>query len=155
MEQKLERSQTPIRLVASEAIGFRYLKVLIQARKVLKDKKDIERIHKLRKSGKTLRYLVDLFADLYPVKDANKVIKDLKTFQDCLGGMQDCEVQINLVSELSDSMNAEFEKDGRQVIERFINKQQKQKKKLHKQAIKLIKKYSNGSSMRLDSLVSL
>ncbi len=138
---QLERSNTPIRLLASEAIGFRYLKVMKQARKTLNNKNDITRIHILRKSGKKLRYLVDLFSDLYSAKATKKVIKDLKKFQDCLGEMQDSEVQVHLISQLSGPVRDDLTKENLEVIEKIIRKRNKQKKHCHKKAIKLIKEY--------------
>ncbi|NNE39214.1 MAG: CHAD domain-containing protein [Gammaproteobacteria bacterium] len=155
LERKLERSNTPIRLVASEAIGFRYMKVMKQARKALKDKKDIKQIHKLRKSGKKLRYLVDVFSDLYPARATNRVIKKLKKLQDCLGSMQDSEVQIHLINQLSDSINGELDKDNRMAIEKIIRKRNQQKQRHYKQALKLIQNYSNGSAITMDNLIRL
>ncbi len=50
-------------------------------------------LHDLRKRGKELRYLLEIFASLYP-KDTHKaVVGELKKLQDCLGQYQDGQVQ--------------------------------------------------------------
>ena len=53
-----------------------------------------ERYHELRKQGKELRYLLELFGlALYPTGLVKPLIKTLKGVQDVLGSHQDCEVQ--------------------------------------------------------------
>ena len=51
-------------------------------------------IHDLRKRGKELRYLLELFADLWPVDAVKPLVSTLKGLQDVLGRFQDDEVQI-------------------------------------------------------------
>lgn len=50
-------------------------------------------LHKLRKSCKKLRYLLEFFQHLYPQHQINKLIQRLKQLQDVLGDFQDYEVQ--------------------------------------------------------------
>lgn len=64
-----------------------------------------EKLHKLRKTCKKLRYLMEFFRSLYPKKDISRFIKTLKGLQDCLGEFQDLAVQagalLNHVKEMS------------------------------------------------------
>jgi CHAD domain-containing protein len=61
--------------------------------------------HALRKKGKELRYLLELFA--LPLGDpeaVNPAIATLKTMQDVLGRHQDREVQIAMLRSLADEV---------------------------------------------------
>jgi CHAD domain-containing protein len=60
-----------------------------------------ESYHELRKKGKELRYLLELFGvPLYPEEIVKPMIKTLKALQDVLGRHQDREVQIALLRSL-------------------------------------------------------
>jgi CHAD domain-containing protein len=61
-----------------------------------------EDYHELRKKGKELRYLLELFgAALYPVEVVKPMIRTLKDLQDVLGRHQDREVQVALLRSLA------------------------------------------------------
>jgi CHAD domain-containing protein len=63
--------------------------------------------HELRKKGKELRYLLELFAaPLYPSEVVRAMIKRLKGLQDVLGRHQDREVQIATLGSLRDEVAA-------------------------------------------------
>jgi CHAD domain-containing protein len=60
-----------------------------------------EDYHELRKKGKELRYLLELFgAPLYPGEVVKPMVKTLKGLQDVLGRHQDREVQVSLLRAL-------------------------------------------------------
>jgi CHAD domain-containing protein len=64
-----------------------------------------EDYHALRKRGKELRYLLELFgAPLFSKEVVKPMIKVLKSLQDLLGRHQDREVQISLLRSLSDEV---------------------------------------------------
>jgi CHAD domain-containing protein len=64
-----------------------------------------EAYHELRKRGKELRYLLELFgAPLYPAEVVKPMIKSLKSLQDVLGHHQDREVQVAMLSALGDKL---------------------------------------------------
>ncbi len=57
--------------------------------------------HELRKKGKELRYLLELFAEpLYDASVVKPLVKALKGLQDVLGRHQDREVQIEMLKEI-------------------------------------------------------
>src|SRR5450432_3699558 len=67
-----------------------------------------EAYHELRKKGKELRYLLELFAaPLYPADVVKPMIKVLKSLQDVLGRHQDREVQVTMLHSLSDAVAAQ------------------------------------------------
>jgi CHAD domain-containing protein len=64
--------------------------------------------HELRKKGKELRYLLELFGiPLFPDEVVRPMIKTLKSLQDVLGRHQDREVQIALLRSLGPEIAAE------------------------------------------------
>ncbi len=61
-----------------------------------------EAYHELRKKGKELRYLLELFASpLYPNKVVKPMVKSLKALQDVLGRHQDRQVQQAMLRSLA------------------------------------------------------
>ena len=66
-----------------------------------------EDYHELRKKGKELRYLLELFgAPLYPQHVVKPMIKSLKALQDVLGRHQDREIQSAMVRALAGEVSA-------------------------------------------------
>jgi CHAD domain-containing protein len=64
-----------------------------------------EDYHELRKKGKELRYLLELFgAPLYPREVVAPMVKALKALQDVLGRHQDREVQVAMLRSLRDEL---------------------------------------------------
>jgi CHAD domain-containing protein len=66
-----------------------------------------EEYHELRKQGKELRYLLELFgAPLYPGEVVKPMVRALKALQDVLGRHQDREVQVAMLRSLRDEVAA-------------------------------------------------
>jgi CHAD domain-containing protein len=63
-------------------------------------------LHELRKKGKELRYLLELFASLYPGTVVKPMVGTLKSLQGTLGRFQDREVQAALLRSLRDEVAA-------------------------------------------------
>jgi CHAD domain-containing protein len=61
-------------------------------------------LHELRKRGKELRYLLELFGGLWPAEVVKPMVKTLKGLQDVLGLHQDREVQADHLRELADEL---------------------------------------------------
>jgi CHAD domain-containing protein len=66
-----------------------------------------EALHELRKRGKELRYLLELFGSLFEPKVVKPMVKTLKQLQDVLGDFQDTAVQSELLRSLRDELAAE------------------------------------------------
>ena len=86
-------AQSPI----SDLVGKRIYKVyrrMIRMGRAIDAESPAEDYHELRKKGKELRYLLELFgAPLYPDEVVRPLVKTLKGLQDVLGRHQDREVQ--------------------------------------------------------------
>jgi CHAD domain-containing protein len=88
----------------ADVSGERIRKVYRQMLKMggaIDESSPAESYHELRKKGKELRYLLELFGvPLYPEEVVKPMIKTLKGLQDVLGRHQDREVQIALLRSL-------------------------------------------------------
>jgi CHAD domain-containing protein len=56
-------------------------------------------LHRLRIDGKNLRYLLEFFADLFPLETVEQFIVELKRLQDILGEFNDTEAQLIHIGE--------------------------------------------------------
>lgn len=63
-----------------------------------------ESLHDLRKRGKELRYLLELFGSLWPADAVEPLVSTLKRLQDVLGRFQDDEVQAAYLRGLGDEL---------------------------------------------------
>jgi CHAD domain-containing protein len=90
----------PIGEVAGERIAKVY-RQMVRMGGAIEESSPAEDYHELRKKGKELRYLLELFgAPLYPGEVVKPMIKTLKGLQDVLGRHQDREVQVALLRSL-------------------------------------------------------
>jgi CHAD domain-containing protein len=96
----------PIAVVA----GRRIVKVygrMVRMGGSIDDQSPDEALHDLRKQGKELRYLLELFAaPVYPASVVKPMVKSLKSLQDVLGRHQDRAVQVAMLRELSGEVSA-------------------------------------------------
>jgi CHAD domain-containing protein len=79
---------------------------MIVAGSAIDDATPPEDLHALRKMGKELRYLLELFGGLYPAPEVKPMIRSLKSLQDVLGAFQDREIQVGLLRSLRDEVGA-------------------------------------------------
>jgi CHAD domain-containing protein len=92
--------------LATERITRAHRRVLRDGRAITADS-PAERLHDLRKRCKELRYLLEIFASLFDPLAHQRVIKDLKGLQDCLGEFQDRQVQQHEIREFATQMMTE------------------------------------------------
>jgi CHAD domain-containing protein len=96
----------PICELAALRIRKVYRRMLKMGRAMDRDS-PAEDYHELRKKGKELRYLLELFgAPLFAPDVVKPMIKSLKSLQDVLGRHQDREVQVSTLSGLRDEVSA-------------------------------------------------
>jgi CHAD domain-containing protein len=91
-----------------EVAGARIAKVyrrMVEMGSAIDDASPAEDYHELRKRGKELRYLLELFGTpLYASEVVKPMIKALKALQDVLGRHQDREVQVSMLRSLRDEL---------------------------------------------------
>jgi CHAD domain-containing protein len=65
-----------------------------------------EALHNLRKRGKELRYVLEIFGSLYDPAQLWQAVRELKGLQDCLGEFQDTQVQHDKIKAFAAEMMA-------------------------------------------------
>jgi CHAD domain-containing protein len=95
----------PIGDVAGEHVARVHRKMVRMGRAIDEDSPP-EALHELRKKGKELRYLLELFASALPADVTKPMVRSLKQLQDTLGRFQDHEVQADLLHDFRDEVAA-------------------------------------------------
>jgi CHAD domain-containing protein len=97
---------SPIDGVAGRRIRKVYRRMVRDGRKI-DETSPPEALHDLRKRGKELRYLLELFGSPFPGKVVKPLISTLKDLQDVLGRYQDRAVQIETLREIREELASE------------------------------------------------
>ncbi len=95
-EESVEGAGRPVIEMAREIIFRKYKKVMKDGRAITPTSPD-EKLHRLRIQCKKLRYILEFFSSLFPRKDMNRVIKQLKRLQNNLGDFNDLSVQQDML----------------------------------------------------------
>jgi CHAD domain-containing protein len=99
-------AQAPIGTIVAQRIAKVYRRMVKMGRGIDGSSPAAD-YHELRKKGKELRYLLELFAEpLYPADVVKPMIRALKALQDVLGRHQDREVQVAMLHSLADEVAA-------------------------------------------------
>jgi CHAD domain-containing protein len=96
----------PIEEVAGERIRKVYRRMVRDGSRI-DDESPAEDLHDLRKRGKELRYLLELFGSPFPMGVVKPMISTLKDLQEVLGRFQDRAVQTELLRDVRDELAAE------------------------------------------------
>ena len=95
----------PIRDVAGERVGRVYRR-MVRAGGAIDELSPPEALHDLRKQGKELRYLLEIFGGMFPAEVVKPMVATLKSLQDTLGRFQDREVQAAMLRSLREEVAA-------------------------------------------------
>jgi CHAD domain-containing protein len=99
-------AQRSIGSLTGERVSAVYSRIMRMGEAIGEDS-PAERFHELRKRGKELRYLLELFGmRLFDHDVVEPLVRALKGLQDLLGRHQDREVQVTLVRALADEVAA-------------------------------------------------
>ena len=105
-EKATPRAALPIERTAGGRIAKVYRRMVRDGRAIGEDSPP-EALHDLRKSGKELRYLLELFGGAFPRRAVDPTVKALKDLQGVLGRFQDRAVQIESLRALRDELAGE------------------------------------------------
>jgi CHAD domain-containing protein len=86
------RAAMPVEAVAADRIARVHRRMLREGRRIGEDT-PADALHDLRKRGKELRYLLEMFGGLFAADVVRPMVSSLKLLQDVLGRFQDREVQ--------------------------------------------------------------
>ena len=100
------RCRVAIELVAADRIRRVYRR-MVRDGSAIDDDSPAEALHDLRKRGKELRYLLELFGGLFEPKVVKPMVKALKDLQDVLGRFQDGAVESDMLRDLRDELAGE------------------------------------------------
>ncbi|MCW3067293.1 MAG: hypothetical protein JWN32_4465 [Solirubrobacterales bacterium] len=105
--QEIDRpdARRPIAAVAGERIAKVHRRMLKMGA-AIDDDSPHEALHDLRKKGKELRYLLELFGSVFPEDVVKPMVKSLKSLQDVLGRFQDRQVQAETIRALREDVVA-------------------------------------------------
>jgi CHAD domain-containing protein len=96
----------PVIALARERIYKRYRSIINSGNRLLKNMQE-ERLHDLRIECKKLRYLLEFFQGLFPARQVQKMIRDLRELQVNLGEFNDLAVQTEYLHYLSGDLSRE------------------------------------------------
>ena len=99
-------AKRPISEIASKKILKAYKRMVKRGLR-LSDPPAAEDLHRLRIDAKKLRYLLEFFGSLWPRKTIARLVKELKLFQDILGGANDMSVQQRHLAGFAETLMAE------------------------------------------------
>lgn len=107
-------------------------------------------LHRLRITGKKLRYLVEFFRTLYPPAEIALLLKAMKGLQDFLGNYQDLTVQQERLGELAGQMQAEGGAAPATVaaLTLLVNRLRKQQQRLRHEFPERFRVFSHGRGQR-------
>ena len=99
-------AELPIEALAGDSIRSVYRRMVRDGLRI-GDESPPEALHDLRKRGKELRYLLELFGTLFPGSVVKPTVSSLKGLQDVLGRFRDRDVQAEQLRGLADQLAAE------------------------------------------------
>jgi triphosphatase len=91
--------QVTVKKIAEKMLRKRYKQ--LQRRGLSADGATNDRLHRVRITGKKLRYAVEFFGSLYNHNDTRKFLKHLIRLQDTLGALNDIAVTTDLIQKLA------------------------------------------------------
>ena len=95
----------PVAGVAAKRIRTVYRDIVAKGATITDDSPAVD-LHDLRKQGKELRYLLELFGRMWPAEAVAPMIGDLKGLQDVLGRFQDDDIQTTFLRGLGPELAA-------------------------------------------------
>jgi CHAD domain-containing protein len=99
-------ARRPIGPLASRRVTAVY-RAMVAMGEAITDASPPEALHDLRKKGKELRYLLELFASLWPAEVVAPLVASLKGLQDELGHFQDDEIQVRELRALGPALSGQ------------------------------------------------
>ncbi len=107
-------------------------------------------LHRLRITGKKLRYLVEFFSKHYPPQEIEVLVKAMKAIQDFLGDYQDCTVQQERLAELDRQMAAEggLAHETHAALARLVEILRHRQQRMRKAFPKRFRLFSHGRGRR-------
>ena len=120
-ESALEEDTTGAVLKAAQTAIWKAWKRIGKQGRHAADTGSDEALHELRKSAKKLRYLLEAFRTLFPAKDVEQAIRQLRKLQNVLGDIVDFQVQQQYLDQWQENFQAEQHRDVKAAMD-FLGK---------------------------------
>lgn len=105
---------------------------LYQFSKSVGDPSQIEDLHNMRIAAKRLRYTMEIYASCYPSKIFNKLYDKVKSIQEQIGEIHDCDVRIPLIQSFLES-EGEGKPEIKYGITQLISSESSKRDQLYKE----------------------
>ena len=115
-----ENTTGPVLKAAQTAIWKAWKRIGKQGRHAADTGSD-DALHELRKSAKKLRYLLEAFRTLFPPKDVEQAIGQLRKLQNVLGDIVDFQVQQQYLDQWQENFQGEQHRDVKTAMD-FLGK---------------------------------
>ncbi len=147
---RLVRAGIPVLIVADQCIWHSYRKVMNKGKRI-NPASPASSLHELRKKCKNLRYLTECFQQLYPRRDIQVLINNLKNLQNNLGEFQDLEVQQYFLSEFMARLeqHADTGAESLKSMKMLINKLKQRGLKVRKKFAIKFNRFGSPKNQRL------
>jgi len=141
----LKRARLPMQTIANEAVRKSYLKTVTLVRGRNKSMSSA-RFHRLRKSYKKLRYLLEIFTGIFPGKKHKQIVRELKMIQSKLGLLQDTEVLLDILKTSVPHIEGMLDKSNRKAIMKMTKYIKNKRKKARIDAAESIEEFTRFST---------
>jgi len=140
----------PICELAHDKIRKSYRKFLREGGEIGRDSPR-QVLHRLRITGKKLRYLLEFFQTLYPTKPISRLVKEMKMMQDFLGEFQDLTVQQRQLREFGEAMKREKDIPGATLLAmgRLMEDMERRQRAMRLEFPGRFKAFASGDAGRL------
>jgi CHAD domain-containing protein len=149
-----KRSGFPVKQVVREAIHHSYHKAIIQGKETV-NRGTTKSLHKMRKSCKKLRYLLDIFRELLPDEPRKKLMRELKDLQGRLGRIQDIEVMLEITEAYLEQREGRLLKTDKKAAKGLVKSLKKEKKELKSACLTLVEDFPATTPEELEVLLQI
>jgi len=139
---------------ASKAVRQAYQKTVRQADKA-GSRVSASSLHKLRKYCKDLRYLLEMFADVFAEPPRIAVCRQLKRVQRRLGKMQDQQILYQTLRATAGQLEAKLDRQQHKAVKHLLKHIKSDKRRLKEDAASLARKYPQDSAPYIRQLLEL
>lgn len=144
-----DQASKPIGEVSRHHTWKRYRRFLVLGEAIGARSPD-RQLHRLRISGKKLRYLVEFFREIHPPAEIVLLIRAMKDIQDFLGAYQDCTVQQERLAIMARQMSKEGQLPAETdtALQQLVTTLSRQQRQLRKEFPGRFEVFSRGRGRR-------
>ncbi len=151
-DRPADRADDPVSVVARKSIRHAYQITVRQAHKAGKRMSGAS-LHRLRKQCKDLRYVLEMYSDLFEGQAVTDLGHALKRVQGKLGKVQDLQVLYLILRAVAKAQEDKLDRQQHKFIKRLLKHIRLGKRELKAQAARLVRKYPQRSAGYIATLI--